>query len=464
MDMEEGTHVLFSSVTLPQMLAARESRAMRQRELLAQYPGTLICFTMNIAGPVKNSDRIGRGYDEGVRLIRMQLRMIGAAIRHFEEIRAVTGNEAFFAVDAEPMDVKAQMAALEDEGALGRLFDIDVLRPDGEKVSRTEVGGQPRRCLICDQPAAVCGSRRLHSVSELQARTAQILSAHFARRFADDVAALAQRSLLYEVCVTPKPGLVDRMNNGSHDDMDVFTFCDSASALGPYFRECAETGMRTADQPPERTFERLVLPGRRAEVEMARATGGVNTHKGAIYSMGVLCAALGRQYGGGSTVDAEGALRLCGDMTRAAAGRAFAAMERTEPRTAGHRLYRECGMRGIRGEVADGFPSVRQVALPALEAALDEGASKDEAGAWALLRLMAHVADTNMAARSNGKTADAVRARIAGLLAEHERPDREELNALDRELIEGHLSPGGCADLLAVAWMAHFVEQGLLRS
>ena len=100
--------------------------------------------------------------------------------------------------------------------------------------------------------------------------------------------------LNYEVTTTPKPGLVDRRNSGSHRDMDVFTFIDSAAALYPYFEACARTGRETAEQPAPETFAALRPLGCEAEGEMLDATGGVNTHKGAVFSVGIVCAALGR--------------------------------------------------------------------------------------------------------------------------------------------------------------------------
>lgn len=93
---------------------------------------------------------------------------------------------------------------------------------------------------------------------------------------------------------TPKPGLVDRRNSGSHTDMDSFTFMSSAAALYPYFEACAKVGRETMDRPAPETFAALRPLGCEAEGEMLDATGGVNTHKGAVFSIGITCAALGR--------------------------------------------------------------------------------------------------------------------------------------------------------------------------
>ena len=100
-------------VSLMEMLEAREKRAWRQRELLKRGR-TVICFTMNIAGPIKNSPLIGSGYDLGKRLLLGQLDVAGVAVSDFEEVREKTGNECILLVDAEPLAVKAITAELED--------------------------------------------------------------------------------------------------------------------------------------------------------------------------------------------------------------------------------------------------------------------------------------------------------------------------------------------------------------
>lgn len=93
-----------------------------------------------------------------------------------ETIKEKTGYEAFYSVDANPDFIKELMVSLEDQDRIGRLFDIDVLRPDGSKVSREDMGSAPRTCLLCGQPAHVCSRSRRHSVAELTAEIGKILS------------------------------------------------------------------------------------------------------------------------------------------------------------------------------------------------------------------------------------------------------------------------------------------------
>ena len=163
-------------VSLIQMLDARERRVWHQQELLEAYGKPLVCFTMNIAGPVKDSPLIRRGFARGRQLLERQFLRCGIKPLKIDLSKAVTGPEAFYVLDAEPLTIKKLTTLVEDASPLGRLFDMDVLRPDGKKVDREELHLEGRKCLICGGPAKVCSSRRVHPVAELQARTTAILT------------------------------------------------------------------------------------------------------------------------------------------------------------------------------------------------------------------------------------------------------------------------------------------------
>lgn len=289
---------------------------------------------------------------------------------------------------------------IEDGTAVGRLFDMDVLRPDGQKVDRQELGLSSRKCLICGGPAQACARSRTHTVAQLQEKTGSILSEAIREADRQTIARLACQALLYEVATTPKPGLVDRANSGSHRDMDIFTFQASAAALWPYFARCAEIGIDTRLESPEETFSRLRVPGKLAEGEMLRATGGVNTHKGAIFSMGILCGALGRlereQWGNPELV-----LRQCAAMTKGIVSRDYAGLTMETANTAGQTLYLQYGITGVRGQAEAGFPAVLNIGLPKLEAGLAQGKTINDSGCAALIAMLAETVDTNMIPRTH---------------------------------------------------------------
>lgn len=439
-------------VTLTEMLEAREARVRQQDVLRARHGAPVISFTLNVAGPVKDSPLLRRAFRAGQEQLEAGLTAARLAVSEKTERLAATGCEGLYAVHATAREVKRVCVSIEDGSPLGRLFDMDVLDAGGRKLDREEVGGGPRNCIVCGAAGKGCASRRVHSVEELQGATRRILEEHFAAADRERVSALATRALLDEVCTTPKPGLVDRANNGSHRDMDIFTFTASAAALAPYWGQCFRLGRETARLSPEETFAALKRAGQRAERTMFAATGGVNTHKGAIFTLGVICGAAGRLWSAAAPCrDPEAILAECAAMTSAAVKADFASFAPETARTAGQRLYLEQGLTGIRGEAAQGFPGVSQTALPVLHQALKAGRTPSDAGAIALVHLIARGTDTNMVSRGGAAQARAAAERCRSLLERGPLPEMEEIAALDQEFIQKDLSPGGCADLLAAA-------------
>ena len=279
----------------------------------------------------------------------------------------------------------------------------------------------------------------------------------FKVQFSDCIAEFATRALLYEVSVTPKPGLVDRANAGSHQDMDFYTFLNSAVSLTPYFRKMTEVGTDLSPGKPEETFFKLQEIGKAAEAAMYRVTENVNTHKGAIFSLGILCGAAGRLRGNGKKLCPEALTEECIHMTKVPIEYFFETMG-DEPDTSGCRFYRKYGIKGIRGEVMTGFPPVLKEGLPVLEELLDNGYSFDRAGSITLLHLIVATVDTNVITRSDYLTCMQIRKRLQKLISGNEILSTAMIEALDEEFIRNNISPGGSADLLAVSWFLHFIK------
>ena len=191
---------------------------------------------------------------------------------------------------------------------------------------------------------------------------------------------------------------------------------------------------------------------------MLRATGGVNTHKGAIFSMGILCGALGRlereQWR-----DPNAVLSECAAMTKGLVIEDYVNLTPETAKTTGQKLYLQYGITGVRGQAEDGFPAVLNVGLPKLEAALAAGKSINEAGCAALLAMLAETVDTNMIHRGGYELAKETSEKLKAFLEKEPFPSKETLEALDAEFIEKNLSPGGTADLLALTYMLHFLKE-----
>lgn len=288
--------------------------------------------------------------------------------------------------------------------------------------------------------------------SPADARTGPAWFGSPAEGLAGRLARLAHRSLLREVFLTPKPGLVDRRNTGAHRDMDVFTFLASARAIAPWFEVFFARGLADCTTPAE-AFLPLIRPdGVACERDMLRATGGVNTHKGSIFAFGLLCAAAGRLIGQGRFLSREA---LCDEVGLICSGVLDELQRNAGAATAGERLFRRYGLTGARGEAASGFATVRQHALPAFDRLCRDGAGERTALHGALLELLACNPDTNLVARGGLAglafiQARALRVRAAGGV--RACGFRESMEAFDDAAIARNLSPGGSADLLAVTW------------
>ncbi|MBQ6973161.1 MAG: triphosphoribosyl-dephospho-CoA synthase [Synergistaceae bacterium] len=276
-----------------------------------------------------------------------------------------------------------------------------------------------------------------------------------------EIGRLVLEAMLLEVSATPKPGLVDRSNSGAHKDMDFFTFMRSAASLAESFAEFSQEGFAggVLGIPPAEVFPSVRRIGVEAEHRMFAATGGINTHKGEIFSLGLLASCAGYLAGAGHDVTADGTMTLAGEMCAGIVERDFAGVREKSPAmmTKGERVYITHGITGIRGEAEAGYPCVRLRALPALREYLAEGMSMNDALAMTLVHIMAHAQDTNIISRHDMATAQEVM-NTAGEMVSRGF-GLEDIAGLDREYIGRWISPGGAGDLLAVTCFVHALEQ-----
>lgn len=269
-----------------------------------------------------------------------------------------------------------------------------------------------------------------------------------------DFAHAAYRALLVEVSLTPKPGLVDRHNNGAHRDMNLGHFYRSARAIGIWLPRFIRQGRDDAFRPAAEQLLRLRPLGLACENHMFQATGGVNTHKGSVFSLGLLCAAYGRCDQQQRHIDAK---TLCAEVATMCDGLVARELQQHNAlQTAGQRLFAEHGLSGARGEAESGFERVINGALPLYRQRLNAGCDEQTALMDSLLWLMAHNDDTNVASRGGIEGLHWLQQRAAGLLAQGGAQGEQGIQRLrqfDADCIMRNLSPGGSADLLIVTWL-----------
>jgi triphosphoribosyl-dephospho-CoA synthase len=257
-----------------------------------------------------------------------------------------------------------------------------------------------------------------------------------------------------ELALSPKPGLVTLVDSGSHDDMDGHTFMRSLFALRGYFARITRLGKAGAP------FEALERCGIEAEARMLAATRGVNTHRGAIFMLGLLCAAAGAVVRSGHYPDPvvlrRTLLHCWGD--------ALAARARRQSDLPGGIAARRYSLRSASAEAALGFPVLFEIALPAMQAAAARGLARHQVLLDTLFHVMAVLDDSNLAHRGGPEGLGHAQQAARGFLAAggSARPDGAAAAlAIGRDFVSRRLSPGGAADTLAAACLVARI--GLLR-
>jgi len=274
-----------------------------------------------------------------------------------------------------------------------------------------------------------------------------------ARRYAHRIARLALRSLYHELALYPKPGLVSFQDNGAHRDMNAATFVRSLFSLRGYFVAIAAAGMRDAG------FAELQQLGLAAESRMLRATRGINTHRGAIFTHGILAAAAGCAAARNMALSDENLRTIVMDNWSKDL-RAIAVASTATP-SHGQLMAARHGVTGARGEALLGFPSVFEIALPGLRSALNRGADMQLALLHTFFVLLAGTLDTNVLFRGGAEGLRFIHTQAQDFLERgsvFEPGWQQRAESLHRQCSIQNLSPGGCADLLASAWFVHQLQ------
>lgn len=270
---------------------------------------------------------------------------------------------------------------------------------------------------------------------------------------AERLADLAVDALIDEADLSPKPALVDRRGNGAHTDLHLGLMHASALSLWPAFKEMAEAAIEFGEVgvPLREAVGRI---GREGEQAMLVTTVGVNTHRGAIWALGLLVTACALEPGS----SAAGSIAL-------RAARLALLEDRYAPRPLSHgaQVAQRYGARGAREEAQLGFPSVLQRALPQLKRSRAVGHGEQNARLDALLAIMTNLADTCVLYRAGEQGLQTMQLGAQAVLdagGSASLAGRRRLHELDEQLIALNASPGGAADLLAACLFIDRIESG----
>lgn len=265
--------------------------------------------------------------------------------------------------------------------------------------------------------------------------------------------------MLYEVSVSPSPGLVSPYSKGAHADMDYFTFLRSTSAIAYSMYLCANIGIEYEGND---VLKKLREVGIDAEKRMLEVTEGINTQRGLLFLAGVICAGVGRCVRKNLKIDRNNIANECSLICINIVEKELKSIKNEEGLSSGERLYLKHGFMGIRGEVQRGLPTIINKGLPSLEDALNSGIDIKGALSHSLISIMTTVEDTTVLNRCGLKGLNymknlAVKAIELGGMKTVE--GIQYINEMENSFVKKGISPGGAADLLAATVMIYKLEK-----
>jgi triphosphoribosyl-dephospho-CoA synthase len=426
------------------ILSARDERQRALQRILDQAAGTgasVLFLSTNVPGPEKRRPGLAR-------LVQGALADLGELLP-FDVVRSGSDLLGPFRIawtSAPSEEAKLVAVALEARGSSGRLLDIDVYRPDGTQVDRAQLGLPQRPCLVCPEPARECIRLQRHPLADLQARVEALLQPLVQRPqwiLPDRLAQALHEGARRELEVTPKPGLVDLRDNGSHPDLSFVSMGVSADLLPRYYEDLLQRFRR------QDSLDQLAQAGREAEARMVQAIQA-NGHKGFIFLSGLVLLAACR---------CQGRAAELRPAIAELAARFFAILPALDSH--GARLRARHGLGGIQAEALQGLPAVFDHGWPAYGEALAEGCDPDRAAFHLLAALMQTVEDTTTVQR--GGLEGLARLRRDGLCLQTLLEQGEDpvpfLAALNDDYRRANLTMGGVADCLALTFALHAAAQ-----
>ncbi|EHQ91930.1 citrate lyase holo-[acyl-carrier protein] synthase [Desulfosporosinus youngiae] len=448
--------------TAGDLLEAREKRAALIESLLKRYNTPLLVMRVNYPGLKKTNDLT-------VNLIKDMTPVICTLLQNKiwskSVLQGAEGPIFYAAVNQEAASLKKIAIGLEEDHSLGRCLDIDVYDSLGKSLSRQELGYPSRKCYLCAEDAHHCVRSRRHRESEVIQYIKDTYQNYKKETYSLDIAGLAVQAMLYEVSCSPSPGLVSKESRGAHQDMDYFTFLDSAASLIKPLIHCAKAGF--SPKSPEDIFLEIRRIGQVGEQQMLQKTSGVNTCKGMFFLLGICCAAGGKAlYSGLNFSSLQGLIK---EMTKGLVERelrsrysGFRIGEQVDvfALTHGERLFLNHKVEGIRGEVERGLPTVFDFSLGFYKE--NQGLSQNSRLIQTLLAIMQHCEDSTILHRHSFETLKEVQDKAGYILSiggVKTLQGLKGIEAMNEDFCKRNISPGGSADLLGVTVFLYLLEE-----
>ena len=430
-------------------MAAREQRALLKKQLaLKGFP--CVSLSLNVPGFPKSNETAQLFFDYCLNDLTYFLKAHLVEIQHKEgfKIRDAAGD--FFIAPCSSgkhslAELKQICEDFEESHQLGRLIDVDLNDEQGNTLS----SGKSKLCFFCkEKPAIECRRSNAHDPEQLRSFMFAGMNKYCSLRREHELAkrfsSLGLKALLYEISLTPKPGLVDKFSNGSHTDMNYQTFIDSSVAISQWFTELVYAGFAFRGNDYTKVLPLIRNIGLRMESAMNEATGKINTQKGIIFLMGLSLFACGKLYSQNDRFEEESFRDIIRESCMNMVARELNHSNQAG-RSHGEAIFQKYGHSGARGEAESGFRTVFEFGLPQLSGLT---VLNDNALIKCFLAIASKNNDTNILYRRGPEVLSA----FQGLCKEAAENFNEANYAKVIEFCKSeNISPGGSADLLAVS-------------
>jgi holo-ACP synthase CitX len=323
--------------------------------------------------------------------------------------------------DVNPLQLKKRMIEIEENHSLGRLIDLDVYTKNG-KITR----GVPRKCYICDNQAFFCIRSQSHTLEQVNRFIIDKIKSYY-----DDLLeTIIDSSILAELDLDPKFGLVTPKTSGSHKDMGYELMIKAKKAIIPHFHKMFWVACENSDM--NSLIATLKEIGKSAEIDMFKVTNGVNAYKGLIFNLGIMVSALAlkiSRFNMDSIFDLSKLLAIL-----------FFENQPQDNETYGTYALSKFNVHGVRGEALSGYATVQKGLSKLTD--LTRKSRMDT-----LIFYIINLEDTNLLKRCGSiQVYNEVKNRFKTLDIDNETLVQE----FNSECIKNNLSFGGSADLLVL--------------
>jgi len=435
-------------------LEARDQRALLKKQIALDGLPSL-SLSLNVPGFPKSNPTVKAFFGYCLRDLKYALKANQINLIEKDSIERCDAAGDFYLVPCSPgrltlKEIKQVCESFEQRHPLGRFIDADLNDEEGVSFS----SGKSKLCFFClERPAIECRRENAHEPEELRSFMFPKMDYYCNQQKEASVikklSSLAQQAILFEISLSPKPGLVDKFSNGSHADMNYQTFIDSTAAISPWFAELVREGYSFSDSNLTKALPLIRNIGLRMESAMYNETQNINTQKGIIFLMGLSLFACGKLFSQSDQFAIEEFRNIirgvCKDLVT---------KELTDTKSVkshGEDIFHQYGFGGARGEAESGFATVLDVGLPQLSGVAE---LNDEDAMKCFLSIAANNNDTNILYRSNSDVLENFKKLCKKAVADF---NDQSYSAVIGFCKKENISPGGSADLLAVTIFVHSV-------